>query len=139
MCGLDWTGENVQALQQGQRVAWAEKAVQPYSVLDVPQWFHEEGYYFWGYIATAFYQTRVKQGRARWICEGDIWVSREFDFRSEGKGKDDKGNEVHLDYEEYLERMNRMALDSYRLNKKSKEQVSKGSTVLPGRSTMTNY
>ena len=75
------------------------------------------------YLGTCFYQ-----------CEP-------LYFR-EGKGKDEKGDEIHLDYSQYLERVNNMALESYK-SKKSKEQAVKGSTTLkgstflPGKSTMS--
>ena len=52
-----------------------------------------------------------------------------------GKGKDEKGNEIHLEYRQYLEQVNKMALDNYKLNKKAKEQTVKGSTIDGGKST----
>lgn len=55
-----------------------------------------------------------------------------------GKGKDDKGNEIHLDYMQYLEKVNKMALDNYKLSKKSKEQALKGSTFVGGKSSFVS-
>lgn len=56
----------------------------------------------------------------------------------EGKGKDEKGDEIHLDYNQYLERVNRMALENYKKIKGQKEQTVKGSKSFKGTSTMTH-
>jgi len=57
----------------------------------------------------------------------------------EGKGKNEQGDEVHLTYDEYLDRVNKMALENYKAVKKTKEMSVKGnSTMFPARSTMTH-
>lgn len=53
----------------------------------------------------------------------------------EGKGKDENDEEIHLDYMQYLERVNKMALDSYKTSKKAKEQSIKKSTMSGGKNT----
>eukprot|EP00826_Nyctotherus_ovalis_P062798 TRINITY_DN9146_c0_g4_i3.p1 TRINITY_DN9146_c0_g4~~TRINITY_DN9146_c0_g4_i3.p1 ORF type:complete len:186 (-),score=80.45 TRINITY_DN9146_c0_g4_i3:121-678(-) len=55
----------------------------------------------------------------------------------EGKGKNEYDEEIHLDYSEYLERVNQMALDSFKSTKKAKEQSLKQSTLKGGKSTMS--
>ncbi len=56
----------------------------------------------------------------------------------EGKGKNEHGDEIHLDYSQYLERVNKMALENYGTAKHAKEQSVKGSTVLGRSSIMTH-
>lgn len=53
----------------------------------------------------------------------------------EGKGKDEYDEEIHLDYSQYLERVNKMALDSFKSTKKAKEQSMKQSTLKGGKGT----
>ena len=55
----------------------------------------------------------------------------------EGKGKDENDEEVHLDYMQYLARVNKMALDNYKSSKKKKEQAVKKSTLTEGKSTQS--